>query len=224
VDWELFKTTEPMKLNTTKSVKILVNLAQPHIRKNMMGTLNAFGKAFTKKDYVCLVLKVVDKQVKAPFEQSFSELFKIFNAKYPNHAECLIIKDYVPSIESLYKACDILFMLPTAEAFFLPAIEALAAGCVVITSNYGGQLDFLTKENSFLINGKMVRAPQQAQYWTPSVYSQMFQADEDEAARVLRDVVENLSDVKKNIQKPTDELKKKFSWDSVAETLISYCE
>jgi hypothetical protein len=70
----------------------------------------------------------------------------------------------------------------------------------------------------------MVRAPQQAQYWTPSVYSQMFQADEDEAAKVLKNVVEHLSDVKSNIQKPTDELKKKFSWSSVAETLISYCE
>lgn len=222
VDWDRFENAQPMVLKTNKKVKFLLNIAQPHIRKNITGALNAFGKAFTNKDDVCLVLKVVDKEPKAPFEESFSKIFKVFEAKYPNHAECLVIKDYVPSIESLYKACDALFMIPNAEAFFLPALETLAAGKIVITSNYGGQLDFLNDKNSFLIDGKMVRAPQAAQYWNANVQSSMFQPDENKAVETLRYVANNINSI--NLEKPSDEFKKKFSWDGVAEQLIGYCK
>lgn len=118
VDWNKFQNAIPLELKTDKKYKLLINFGQPHIRKNIAGTLEAFGRAFSKKDDVCLVIKAVDKIPSAAFEVSFKEIYNNFNKKFPSHGECLIITEFIPEIERLYKSCDILFMLPHAEAFF----------------------------------------------------------------------------------------------------------
>src|SRR5271154_5238289 len=58
---ERFQNLGKYPLKTTKKYKILCNIAQPHLRKNIPGLLRAFGKAFTKADDVCLVFKVSRK-------------------------------------------------------------------------------------------------------------------------------------------------------------------
>lgn len=224
LDWDGFENAEPFELKTEKKVKIFVNFAQPHLRKNIPGTLEAFGRAFSKKDDVCLVLKVKDKKPEQKFDLSFKDEFDKFKKKYPNHAECLIIKDYIPNIASLYKACDILFMIPFAEGFFLPALEALGSGNVVITSGHGAQLDFLNNENSILISGKESRADKNALYWTSSPYASWFVPNIDEAAEKLKHTANNLEEVKSKIKLPDEKFKKHFSWDNVASMLENLCE
>ena len=219
VDYKLFDNVVPMKLNTTKSIKLLMNVAQPHIRKNIFGTLDVYGKAFNKKDDVCLVIKVSEKKPEMSFELSFTEILKKFKTKYPEHAEILIIKEYIPNIGELYKACDILFMLPNAEAFHLPSLEALYCDLVVINSNYGGQLDFLNENNSILVNGKMIRAPREAQYWIPDVKASMFEPDINDAVDKLRHCVFNLSSVKEKL-KVDKNIFKHFSWENAADLIL----
>lgn len=223
VDWDKFENAVPMKLNTEKKYKWLVNFGQPHIRKNIPGTLEAFGRAFTKEDNVCLVIKCVNKKPEHPFEINFQEVFNKFHKKHPNHAECVILPDYISNIECLYKACDGLFMLPNSECFFFPALEMLASGGLVITSNYGGQLDFLTKENSFLIDGKMIRAPKEAQYWSSSPYASMFEPDINQAAEQLKYVYHNMESCKQIKLSNLSELKEKFNWDTITSQLIDLC-
>jgi glycosyltransferase involved in cell wall biosynthesis len=58
-----YKNPDIYNLNTDKKVKILANIAQPHIRKNIAGMLEAYGRAFTKDDDVCLVCKVSVKTI-----------------------------------------------------------------------------------------------------------------------------------------------------------------
>lgn len=223
IDFDKFKNADPYPLKTKKKYKLFANIAQPHIRKNIPGMLEVYGKAFERNDDVCLVLKVVDKKPEHVFELKFSDIFNKFQQKYKNHAEIEIIKDYIPKIESLYKAVDILFMIPNTEGFFLPAAEMLADKKIVITSNYGGQLDFLNKDNSILVDGKIVRAPKHAHYWTPSVYSEMFEPNIDDAVEKLRYVINNYDSVKERIKNNiSDEIYTKYSWDTVTSQIISY--
>ena len=70
----------------------------------------------------------------------------------------------------------------------------------------------------------MIRAPKSSQYWTSSVYSSMFKPDTDEAAEKLRFAALNLVEVKKKLEPPSEELKKHFSWENVADMLIDMCE
>jgi glycosyltransferase involved in cell wall biosynthesis len=212
VDWEKFKNAKPLNIKTNKSVKFFVNFAQPHLRKNIPGTLKAWGKAFTKDDDVCLVMKVVDKKPQQLFEINFREKFNSFKKEFPNHADIILITDYVEDMSELYAAIDILFMIPNAEAFFLPALEALAAGKNVITSRYGGQLDFLNDDNSFLVDCKLGRAPRESQYWNSSVYSEWGIPETDCAVDMLRYCYNNFSSINKT--KPDDKFKEKYSWNN----------
>lgn len=224
VNADLFLNATPMVLKTQKKYKILLNIAQPHIRKNLAGTLEAFGKAFTKNDDVCFIIKVVDKKPESAFEVSFSDVFAKFKKKFPNHAECLVLKDYIPNIESLYKACDIFFHLSNAEAFHIPALESLISGMVVFSSRYGGAIDFLNDNNSFLIDGKLVRAPREAQYWVPSSYCGYFQPDTDQAAEKLIYCIKNFDEVKKKkLASITPEFIQNNSWDAQTKIIEDLC-
>lgn len=223
VDYDKFFKAEPMKIKTNKKVKILINIAQPHIRKNLPGAFEAIGKAFTKKDDVCIVLKVVDKKVNKLFEVSFSKEFEKFTKKYKNYPEIIQYKNYIPSLESLYKACDISFTMTHAEAFYLPGLEALAAGLVVIAPRYGGQLDYLSNENSLLVDGRMIKAPKNAQYWTDAIDSEMFDPNTDFAAEKLQYAVKNLESLKRDFTKDNETLFKKFNWNAVAQELVNLC-
>jgi glycosyltransferase involved in cell wall biosynthesis len=51
----------------------------------------------------------------------------------------------------LYNSVDA-FVLPTrGEGWGLPAMQAMSMGLPTITTDWGGQMEFLTKENSFRI-------------------------------------------------------------------------
>jgi len=205
-------------------VSWLTDFAQPHYRKNITGTLEAWGMAFTKNDNVQLVMKVKDKKPEQSFEINFSHEFEKFKKRWPNHAKVKVIKEYLPSMESLYKSCDGLFMIPNSEAFFLPGLQMLASGGVVITSNYAGQLDYLNENNSVLINGKIVRAPANYQYWTPNIQSTMFEPNLDEAAEKLIYATNNISVLKEKFHANLDSsFWDHYSWKSVAEKLVSLC-
>jgi glycosyltransferase involved in cell wall biosynthesis len=163
IDFDELNSAEPIKLNTDK-IKICVNIGQCHMRKGIDLTLEAYGKAFSKKDNVCFIIKVSEKEPTAPFEVSFKEELIKFSKKYPNHAEIKIIREFIPNIYSLYKACDIYFHLTRCEGFGMPFAEALFSGMSVVAPRHGGQLDFLNDDNSTLIGGTETFAPPKSLY------------------------------------------------------------
>ncbi len=138
---ERFQNLGKFPLKTNKKLKILANIAQPHIRKNIPGLLNAFGKAFNKNDDVCLVLKVSNKPPEHPFEVSFNTIFADFKNKYKDHAEIEIINTFITDIETLYNACDVVYTMTHTECFWMPGLEGFAANKIVISPRYGGQLE-----------------------------------------------------------------------------------
>jgi len=218
-DKTAYDNCEPLNINTKKSIKILLNIAQNHMRKNFAGALDAFGKAFSKKDDVCLVLKIVDKEPQQNFEVSFKKMFNVFKTKYPNHAEVKIITDFIPNIGSLYKSCDILYSLTHCEAFYMPGLEALSLGLVNVVSGYGGQLDFLNNDNSLLVSGKVSFSPPQALYWDQKAGTYWFEPSIDDAVEKLRYAANNILKLKNQI-KLNNQVIEKYSWDNVANSVL----
>jgi len=67
-------------------------------------------------------------------------------------------------LNELYNKCDV-FLSPTrAEAFNIPCLEALACGKPVITTNYGGQTDFVTNSNGWLVDYKLTEVTHELEY------------------------------------------------------------
>jgi glycosyltransferase involved in cell wall biosynthesis len=225
INLEDFVTPNPWPLKTTKSKKILFNIAQPHRRKALNLALKAFGEAFTRDDDVVLVAKVF-KQNKGNhnFDIDFNEIYRNFEKKYPKHAEVEFVYDYIPNIADIYHACDINYSATFAECWHLPSLEALAAGIVNVVPRYGGQLDFCNDENSLLIDGKVVRAPRDHQYWKFNPSAVHFEISIPDAVKKLQQAVSEHDTLKKTLSGNMAETAKKFTWENAAQSIIDLCE
>jgi len=220
-----FNKTQPWPLNTKRDKKILLNIAQPHRRKALHLALAAFGKAFTKEDDVVLVAKVF-KQNHAghQFDIDFNALYKTFERKYPKHAEVEFVHSYIPNIADIYAACDINFSATHAECWHLPSLEALAAGIVNVVPRYGGQLDFCSDKNSLLIDGRIVRAPRDHQYWAFNPFAVHFEISTDDAAKKLQTAVLDYDKLKKKFSSSMAKTAKRFTWENAAKGILNLCE
>jgi len=221
IDLKKFQDGKIHPLKTKKKIKILANIAQPHVRKNITGLLNAYGKAFTKKDDVCLVLKIVKKECTSKFEVDFQTVYSLFESKYRNHADVEILDKFLPDIEPLYNACDIVFTMTKAECFWMPGLEALAAKKMILAPRYGGQLDFLNDDNSLLIPGKECFAGLEMQYWEPSPYAKAFTPDVNAAADLLKHAVSNYDSLMAKFRPNIEAALPGYTWDKVAEQIVN---
>jgi O-antigen biosynthesis alpha-1,2-mannosyltransferase len=213
---------EVYNIRTEKKRKILVNIAQPHIRKNLPGLLESIGRAFTSKDDVCIILKVATRKPNLQFDVSFDDYYSDAKKKFPQYPETKILSSFIPDIASLYRACDVVFSMTHSECFFLPALEGLATRKIVVCPKYGGQLDFLTENNSMLIDGKEIAAPRNMQYWSGSPYAKMFNPSIDDAAEKLIKVINNYDELHCKYMGNVDSLLKQYTWDVVVDKIIGY--
>jgi glycosyltransferase involved in cell wall biosynthesis len=219
-----FEKNDVFKLATSKKRKILLNIAQPHRRKALHLALKSFGKAFTKEDDVCLVAKIF-KQNKTdhPFDIDFDNIYKTFESKFPRHAEVEFVYSYIPNIADLYKSCDINFSATHAECWHLPSLEALASGTINVVPRYGGQLDFCNDNNSLLIDGSIVRAPRDHQYWSSNPFAVHFEIDTDDGARKLQMAVDEFDSLKASFAPYMAETASQFTWENAAKKIIDMC-
>lgn len=220
-----YESKNIFQLKTNKSKKILLNIAQPHKRKALPLALEAFGKAFTKKDDVCLVAKIF-KQNKTEhiFNVDFNQIYKDFTKKFPNHAEVELIYDYIEDISTIYKACDINFSATHAECWHLPSLEALATGLINVVPNYGGILDFCSDKNSLLIKGLVKRASADMLYWEQNPFAVCYFIDTNDAAKKLQYAVNNYDSLKKQMSQNIKETAEKFTWKNAAKQILDLCE
>ena len=223
IDEELYLNNSKIQLPTNKKYKILVNLAQNHLRKNIPGMLEAYGRAFTNKDDVCLLIKGKDKPQKYPFDVSLNECLDNFKKNYPNHAEIKLINNFIVDMSELYRSVDCVYTLANAEGFYFPGLEGLAAGKMSIAPNWGGQIDFLNESNSLLVSGKEVRANPKSMYWQQKNNAVWFEPSVEDAAEKLRYSYNNYESLNKKVESQRVELIKEYSWDNVASNFIKLC-
>ena len=224
IDFEHVILAEPVKLKTTKSNKILIVVAQVHARKNLPGMLEMFGKAFSKKDDVCLVLKVQDRPATMPFELDFGKLYADFCNKFKDHAEVEIIREFIPNIYSLYKACDIVFSASHCEGFGITALDAHALGKINIVSNYGGFTDFSTADNSLLIEGKEFFVPPSWLYWANKRKTIAFMPSVESGVEQLQKAVAQKERLLKKFQQNIKMVKEKYNWEKITNQIIGLCK
>lgn len=220
---ERFQNLGKYPLKTKKKYKILCNIAQPHLRKNIPGLLQSYGKAFTKDDDVCLVLKVSRKSPQPGFDVPFNDIFNNWKSDFKNHGEVEIIDKFLTDIEPLYNSCDIVLTMTHAECFWMPGLEGFAANKIVVAPRYGGQLDYMNDDNSVLIDGKEIRADYRMQYWEPSPYAKVFDPDVDQCASKLKDIVANYGDYLKKFSPKMQEILPDYTWDKAADRIVSLC-
>ncbi len=114
-------------------------------RKGIDLLLQAYARAFTAADDVCLIVKGFGGGTWYR-GQTAEQMLEHFE-RLPNHPELIFLDEEVPyeRLPSLYRAASVLVQPYRGEGFCLPALEALACGVPVIVTEGGPTDDFTTQ-------------------------------------------------------------------------------
>ncbi len=121
-------------------------------RKNPIGVIEAFRKAFAPESGASLVIKCINRETQP---DEYDRLR--FAAR--GHPDVHIIDRYVSAQEkdAMLAASDCYVSLHRSEGFGLTPAEAMYLGKPVIATGYSGNLDYMTPENSYLVDYELRR-------------------------------------------------------------------
>ncbi len=119
-------------------------------RKNPIGTIEAFKKAFSKDwDNVGLVIKVNNPQQE--------DIIKIKKMLDGYHNIYLIPKIMTKiEVNSLIKSCDVFVSLHRAEGFGLPLAEAMLLGTPTIATNWSANTEFMNNDVACMVDYNLI--------------------------------------------------------------------
>ena len=144
--WERIQSDRKFKVKAKKFRFLHVSSCFP--RKGVDRLLAAFVEEFDSSDDVSLVIKT--------FPNPHNTIREMIRRATQNDdsPDIVLIETDLPdtSMKALYEQSDVLVAPSRAEGFGLPLAEALLSGIPVITTNWSGQTDFCTPQNSWLID------------------------------------------------------------------------
>ena len=152
-------------------------------RKNPLGLIDAFEKAFGSEPNVSLVIKTVGSEFHPDEASRLREAAE-------GRSNVWLIERQVSTVakNAMIASCDCYVSLHRSEGFGLTLAEAMYFGKPVIATGYSGNLDFMTEENSYLIRHRMTRIGEDAlPYPADAVWAD---PDKSHAAKLMRQVVE----------------------------------
>ena len=155
-------------------------------RKNPWGLVDAFEAAFAPGEGPLLVIK----SISGDRNPAQAERLRLRVGASP---DVRLIEDYLDTEDrdALMAACDCYISLHRSEGLGLTMAEAMSMGKPVIATAYGGNLQFMTDENSYLVPYARVEIPHGAGPYTPG--ETWADPDLDTAARLIRTVFEDLT-------------------------------
>lgn len=123
-------------------------------RKNPLGAIDSFSRAFGPGDDATLVVKVNNSAWMDCFAPHMADL----RARASRDPRIVLIDKALPyrDVLSLYASADAFVSLHRAEGFGHPTAEAMTLGKPVISTAWSGNMDYMTEENACLVGYSLV--------------------------------------------------------------------
>jgi glycosyltransferase involved in cell wall biosynthesis/SAM-dependent methyltransferase len=173
-------------------------------RKNPVGHIEAFKAAFGEGSGAKLVLKCINA------DRMVSHHTRTLLA-IDDHPDISVIDRFVSADEknAMVAACDCYLSLHRSEGFGLTPAEAMALGKPVIATRYGGTLDFMNDENSYLVDhGWTTVGPGAQPYPADATWAE---PDLDHAARLMREVFEDRAEAKRRGERARRDIRERHA-------------
>jgi glycosyltransferase involved in cell wall biosynthesis len=128
-------------------------------------------------------------------------------------------------MSSLYRAADA-FVLPSrGEAYGRPFLEAMAMGLPTIGPRMGGNMDFMTDENSYLVDCKLVDVPEAAIREVPDFVGHRWaEPDVNDLRKAMRRVFEEREEGKAKGAVAREHVLANYRWEAVARSVMARLE
>lgn len=202
---------------------VFYSIFQWQERKNPYGLLAAYNAAFTGVEDVVLILKTYNHDQGGDLD-SVKKLILDFR-KYihlDHYPKIMLIVENMSreSILALHNRGDCFVLLQRSEGWGLPHFEAAAMGKPVITPGYGGQVDFLNEDNSYLTNYTL--CPVTGMTWSPYYRGdQMWcEPDMEDAVRLMRHVYNNREEAAEKGKRARALVEENFTWDRIGDLML----
>lgn len=136
---------------TNPKFTFLMSGGWPHSwrdRKGLSYGIKAFMEEFTKEENVRMLVKV-----NTVYGINLEKNMKDLDIQNKNTPELGFITNTInyDELPKLYHEGDVFLSTSKAEGFNLPCLEAMACGIPVISTSYGGQTDYITDLNGWLL-------------------------------------------------------------------------
>lgn len=173
-------------------------------RKNPIGLIEAFRRAFAPGEGPTLVIKAINGD-KRPHDRA------MLQEAAERHDDVVILDEYLTRAETstLTSLADCYVSLHRSEGLGLTISEAIALGVPVIATGYSGNLDFMTDANANIVPMHRVKVGEDAGGYSPiAVWAE---PNLDEAAALMRRVYENPGFAKEKARKAQGEILNAFT-------------
>jgi hypothetical protein len=183
-------------------------------RKNPLGLIEAFTRAFAPGEGPHLVLKSFNGDFHA-------ERLAQLQAATKGREDIHIVDEFLPEAgrAALVAACDAYVSLHRSEGFGLTLGEAMALGKPVIATGYSGNLDFMTHENSYLVRHGMTDVGSNGEHYPAQ--GRWAEPDLDHAAELLREVWEDRAGAAARGAQAQHDVSELFSLTAVGELALA---
>ncbi len=191
IDPEIFTPFgDKLPVNTFKKFKFLF-IGGTIYRKGIDVLLEAYLKAFTSDDDVCLIIKDMGGESFYNGQTAKERIQEIQNN--PNAPEIVYIDDYLTESEicELYRSADVFVSPYRGEGFSLPTLEAMASGLPVIVTKNGATDDFVDETVGWQINSSMVSIGRTMDKYEMVGETELLEPNNEELAETLRFVATN---------------------------------
>jgi glycosyltransferase involved in cell wall biosynthesis len=198
-------------------------VAAPHWRKGHDILLKAFIEEFKDDEDVVLIIKssMNSHEVKSKFHIDFDKLVKECQQKYKfKWPQIRFMTQRFEQLGSLYKAADAVVLPSRTECFSLTCLESAMVKVPVITTEYGGHLDYLNHDNSYLIDYVMKKCPPEGEYYRLIGDSFVAEPDKEHLKQLMRHVKNNKEEVSKKVELAYEQCKH-LTWESAATQVLN---
>jgi glycosyltransferase involved in cell wall biosynthesis len=178
-------------------------------RKGIDILLAAWGKAFRASDPVSLIIKTYPN----PHNDAAEQLAACLRAD-PEYPDVIVINQEWPQdqINALYRRCHVYVAPSRGEGFGLPFMEAMRFGLPLIVTAWGGQTDFVSDDNAWLIDYKFAAA----RTHLDAGHSAWAEPDVEHLAKLMREVYTAPQHVLRAKTQRARQMAARHTWDGVA--------
>lgn len=197
---------------------VFLHISSCFPRKGVDVLLQAYGQAFRSEDDVSLVIKTFPN----PHNDVEAQLAKL-RASDPHFPDVVLVSRDCSDEElaGWYLACDAFVAPSRGEGFGLPIAEAMLFDLPVITTGFGGQTDFCSKDATWLCDFEF----EKSRTHLGSMHSVWANPKADHLAQLLREVAAlPTAQIRQKTDLAKQRILRDFTWAKTAENSVRAIE